>query len=25
MLTIKELNIDAYRYLIDVPPSYLFL
>jgi len=24
MLTIKELNIDAYRYLIDIPPRYLY-
>ena len=25
MLTIKELNIDAYRYLIVIPPRYLYL
>jgi len=24
MLTIKELNIDAYRYLIAIPPRYLY-
>jgi len=24
MLTIKELNIDAYRYLITIPPRYLY-
>ena len=24
MLTIKELNIDAYRYLIVIPPRYLY-
>ena len=23
MLTIKELNIDAYKYLIVIPPRYL--
>ena len=25
ILTIKELNIDAYRYLIVIPPRYLYL
>ena len=25
MLTIKELNIDAYKYLIVIPPRYIFL
>jgi len=24
MLTIKDLNIDAYRYLIVIPPRYLY-
>jgi len=24
MLTIKELNIDAYRYLIVIPQKYLY-
>jgi len=24
MLTIKELNIDAYKYLIVIPPRYLY-
>jgi len=24
MLTIKELNIDAYRYIIVIPPRYLY-
>ena len=24
MLTIKELNIDAYKYLIAIPPRYLY-
>jgi len=24
VLTIKELNIDAYRYLIAIPPRYLY-
>jgi len=24
ILTIKELNIDAYRYLIVIPPRYIY-